>query len=68
MAVSLILTRNEMQATEKADIYRGVTPAAWGDSEPAAGVACVVVAGLCAAPSSAAAVALAAAGVAISML
>jgi hypothetical protein len=42
MAVFLISTRNEMQATKKADIYRGVTPAAaWG--EPAVGVAGMVV-------------------------
>jgi hypothetical protein len=46
MAVSLILTRHEMQATKKADIYRGVTPAA-ARGEPAAGVAGVVVAERC---------------------
>ncbi len=55
-----------MQATKKADIYGGATPAA-GRGEPAA-VASVVVAELCTAPSSAAAAALAAAGAVISML
>ena len=53
-----------MQPTKKADIYGGVTTAA-ARGEPAAGVAGVVVAELCAAPSPTAAAALAPAGAVI---